>query len=106
MEQSDIRTRQELMGQFGARGGPRSLQVAGTYVDVLGSFENSAQTPVRTIAAPFGNVALCPVEELIVEQSSFPNIHKTIHRLWNVLRSFWARPCNKKSKQTGMRSGG
>lgn len=63
-----VRLRQELMGRLGAQGGPRSWQVAGAYVDVLGAFENAARTPVRTIVGPFGNVALSPVEELIVER--------------------------------------
>jgi hypothetical protein len=63
-----VRLRQELMGQLRAEGGPRSWRVAGAYVDVLGSFENAARTPVRTIGGPFGNVVLSPVEELIVER--------------------------------------
>jgi hypothetical protein len=41
-------------------------EVLGAYVDVLGQFENLAQTSIRTIAAPFGNVRVSPVEELIV----------------------------------------
>ncbi len=64
----DLRTRQELMGKFGAKGGPRSWEVAGGFVDVLGEFENAARTPVRSIAAPFGVVKLSPIEELIVER--------------------------------------
>lgn len=62
-----IRLRQEIMGQLGAQGGPRSWQVAGAFVDVLGPFENSARTPLRTLVGPFGTIALCPLEELIVE---------------------------------------
>ncbi len=64
----DVRTRQDLMGRLGAKGGPRSWQVAGLYVDVLGSFETDARTPVRGIAGPFGELRICPVEELIVER--------------------------------------
>jgi hypothetical protein len=60
--------RQELMGRLDAEGGPRSWQVAGAYVDVLGAFENAARTPVRKVAGPFGHVALSPLEELIVER--------------------------------------
>lgn len=62
------RLRQEIMGRLAARGGPRSWEVAGAYVDVLGSFENLARSPVRTIAAPYGDVKVSPVEELIVER--------------------------------------
>ena len=51
-----------------AKGGPRSWQVAGVYLDVLGTFENLARTPVRLLEAPFGEVRVCPVEELIVER--------------------------------------
>lgn len=61
--------RQELMGKLGARGGPRSWQVAGLYVDILGSFENLARTPLRRIAGPFGDIRLPPIEELIVERA-------------------------------------
>lgn len=69
------RLRQEIMGQLGAHGGPRSWEVAGTFVDVLGTFENLARTGVRTIAAPLGPVRVAPVEELIVERilvSNYP----------------------------------
>lgn len=62
------RLRQELMGRLQGVGGPRSWQAGGLYVDVLGEFENLARTPVRRLAAPSGEVALCPVEELIVER--------------------------------------
>lgn len=62
------RARQHIMGQLEARGGPRSWQVCGSYVDVLGDFENLARTPVRAIRAPFGDVRLAPLEELIVER--------------------------------------
>jgi hypothetical protein len=63
-----VRLRQELMGRMAAKGGPRSWQVAGAYVDVLGTFENMARTGLRKIAAPYGEVALSPPEELIVER--------------------------------------
>ncbi len=63
-----VRQRQEIMAQIGARGGPRSWEVAGTYVDVLGAFENLARTPLRTLRGPYGEVRLSPVEELIVER--------------------------------------
>lgn len=63
-----VRSRQEIMGKLGAKGGPRSWEVSGAYVDLLGRFENLARTPIRTIAAPFGDVRVSPVEELIVER--------------------------------------
>ena len=68
--------RQELMGVLGAKGGPRSWEVSGIFVDVLGAFENLARTKVRGIAAPFGEVRVSPVEELIVERvlvSTYPS---------------------------------
>ena len=63
-----IRLRQELMGRLGGKGGPRSWEVAGGFVDVLGAFENDARTPVRSVEGPFGVLRLSPVEELIVER--------------------------------------
>jgi hypothetical protein len=63
-----VRTRQELMGKLQGKGGPRSWQVAGGFVDVLSSFENLATTPLRRIQGPYGEIALSPVEELIVER--------------------------------------
>lgn len=63
-----VRARQEIMGQLGAKGGPRSWEISGAFVDLLGQFENLAQTSPRTIAAPFGDVRVSPVEELIVER--------------------------------------
>jgi len=64
----DIRTRQELMGQFAARGGPRSWQVAGQYVDILGELETLGRTPFNDLDAPYGPVRLINPEELIVER--------------------------------------
>ncbi len=63
-----IRMRQELMGLLGGKGGPRSWQVAGGFVDILGAFEGFAATPVRKIRGPYGEVAVGPAEELIVER--------------------------------------
>lgn len=62
------RIRQELMGKLGATGGPRSWEISGAYVDVLGEFEYFSQTGIRTIQGPYGDVRLAPVEELIVER--------------------------------------
>jgi hypothetical protein len=63
-----VRLRQEIMARFGARGGPRSWQVSGAFVDVLASFENSARTPLRIMSAPYGEIRVAPVEELMVER--------------------------------------
>jgi hypothetical protein len=60
--------RQEIMARFRAIGGPRSWQVAGSFVDVLSTFENLARTPIRVLEGPFGAVQISPVEELIVER--------------------------------------
>lgn len=67
-ESLTVRLRQEIMGRLSAKGGPRSWEVGGAYIDILGSFENLARTAVRMIRAPFGNVKVSPVEELIVER--------------------------------------
>lgn len=70
-----VRLRQEIMGRLNTKGGPRSWEIAGAFVDVLGNFENAARTPTRSIAAPFGMVKLSPIEELIVERilvSTYP----------------------------------
>ena len=70
------RLRQELMGSLGAKGGPRSWQVGGLYVDLLGSLENLARTSLRRINAQYGEIRICPVEDLMVERilsSHYPN---------------------------------
>ena len=64
----DIRTRQELMGQLGARGGPRNWQVAGQFLDILGQVETLARTPFAELEAPFGPVRLLSAEDLLVER--------------------------------------
>lgn len=69
------RFRQEIMGRLGAVGGPRSWQIVGLFVDVLGSFENLSRSPIRKLATPFGAVSLAPPEELLVERvliSTYP----------------------------------
>lgn len=63
-----IRDRQELMGQLGARGGPRNWEVAGTFVDILGPFESEARTPVRRLQTELGPVTIAAVEDLLVER--------------------------------------
>ncbi len=64
----DIRTRQELMGQLGARGGPRSWQVAGHFVDILGEVETLAATPFDELQAAYGLVRVVSPEDLLVER--------------------------------------
>jgi hypothetical protein len=75
----DVRTRQELMGQFGAKGGPLSWQVAGQYVDILGEVETLAQPPFDELQAPYGPVRLINPEDLLVERvlvSVYPQAHE------------------------------
>jgi len=63
-----IRQRQEIMGQLGAKGGPRNWQVAGMFVDVLGPAETFARTPYRRVQAPYGDVLVMKPEDLLVER--------------------------------------
>jgi hypothetical protein len=74
----DIRTRQQLMGQLGAKGGPRNWQAAGQYVDILGEVETLARTPFYELQAPYGMVRLVSPEDLLVERvliSVYPQPH-------------------------------
>ena len=75
----DLRTRQALMGRLGGRGGPRSWQVAGVYVDILGEVETLARTPFHELQAPCGPVRLVSPEDLLVERlliSVYPQRHE------------------------------
>jgi hypothetical protein len=63
-----LRKRQQIMGQLGARGGPRSWQVAGAFVDLLGPLESLARTPLRQLQGPHGVVQIVQPEELLVER--------------------------------------
>ena len=63
-----LRVRQEVMGELGGQGGPRSWEVAGLFVDLLGVVEKEARTPVRQMQAPSGVVNLIDPEELLVER--------------------------------------
>jgi len=70
-----LRQRQEVMGLLGAKGGPRSWQVAGMFVDVLGAAESFARTPYRRVQGPYGEVRLMKPEDLLVERvlvSAYP----------------------------------
>ncbi len=64
----NLRTRQELMGRLEAKGGPRSWEVAGQYVDILGEVETLARTPFGELQAPYGPVRLVSPEDLLVER--------------------------------------
>ncbi len=71
----DLRTRQELMGRLGAVGGPRSWQVAGQFVDLLGEVETQARTPFVQLEAPHGPVQVVSPEDVLVERvlvSTYP----------------------------------
>jgi hypothetical protein len=73
-----LRERQEIMGQLGAQGGPRSWQVAGAFVDLLGTLESVARTPLRKLQGPYGVVQIVQPEELLVERvlvSIYPQAH-------------------------------
>ena len=63
-----LRERQQVMGQLGAQGGPRSWQVAGTFVDLLGPLESLARTPLRKLQGAYGVIPLAQPEELLVER--------------------------------------
>ncbi len=63
-----LRLRQEIMGQLNAKGGPRSWEVAGMFVDLLGLVETESKTGFRKLKAPYGVVALVSPEELLVER--------------------------------------
>lgn len=64
-----LRRAQNLMGQLGATGGPRSWKVAGLFVDILGLLENEANAPCRTIATPYGMISVIPAELVVVERT-------------------------------------
>jgi hypothetical protein len=73
-----LRERQEIMGQLGAQGGPRSWQVAAAFVDLLGSLESLARTPLRKLQGAYGVIQVAQPEELLVERvlvSVYPQPH-------------------------------
>ena len=63
-----VRKRQEIMGQLGAKGGPRNWEVAGAFLDLLGPVESFARTPYRRLEGPYGGVLLMKPEDLLVER--------------------------------------
>lgn len=73
-----LRERQKIMGQLGAQGGPRSWQVAGAFVDLLGPLESLARTPLRNLQGPYGLIQIVQPEELLVERvlvAIYPQSH-------------------------------
>jgi hypothetical protein len=73
-----LRERQRIMGQLGAKGGPRSWQVAGAFVDLLGPLESLARTPLRKLQGPYGLIQIVQPEELLVERvlvATYPQAH-------------------------------
>jgi hypothetical protein len=73
-----LRERQQIMGQLGAQGGPRSWQVAGAFVDLLGPLESLARTPLRKLQGPYGTIQIVQPEELLVERvlvAGYPQPH-------------------------------
>lgn len=74
-----LRTRQEIMGQLGARGGPRSWEAGGLFVDLLGPVESEATVPFRQLSGPYGLITLVCPEELLVERvlvSVYPQLNR------------------------------
>lgn len=63
-----LRRRQTIMGKLQAEGGPRSWQVAGMFVDLLGQVEGLAKTSRRIIEGPYGPVEMFQAEDLLVER--------------------------------------
>lgn len=63
-----VKLRQEILGALGGKGGPRSWEVAGMFVDILGAAEISGRTPLRELNAPYGKIRLIDPEELLVER--------------------------------------
>jgi len=63
-----LRLRQEIMGHLEAKGGPRSWEVAGMFVDLLGQIETESKTSLRKLKAPYGTITLMNPEELLVER--------------------------------------
>jgi hypothetical protein len=85
-----LRLRQEIMGQLGAKGGPRSWEVAGTFVDILGLVETESKSSFRKLKAPYGVVTLVGPEELLVERvlvSVYPQPNREARACARILAS-------------------
>jgi len=68
MDRIPLRRLQDMMACLGGSGGPRSWQVAGLYVDLLGLLENEARTPCRSVDTPYGTISIVPAELALVER--------------------------------------
>lgn len=68
MDRIPLRKLQDMMACLGGSGGPRSWQVAGLYVDLLGLLENEAKTPCRSVDTPYGTISIVPAELALVER--------------------------------------
>lgn len=83
-----LRDRQQIMGRLGARGGPRSWQVAGGFVDLLGPLESLARTPLRGLEGPYGLIRVVQPEELLVERvlvATYPQAYLPARRCARML---------------------
>lgn len=65
-----------LMGGLGATGGPRTWNIAGLRVDLLGEVESEALTPFREWQTPLGAVTLIQPEAALVERILFAHSPK------------------------------
>jgi hypothetical protein len=63
-----LRLAQDIMARLNATGGPRSWQVCGLFVDMLGMLENESRAPLRKLETPYGTVTLAPRELVLVER--------------------------------------
>ncbi len=63
-----LRLAQDVMAKLRATGGPRSWQVCGLFVDMLGFLENESTSPMRTVQTQYGLVTLVPRELALVER--------------------------------------
>jgi hypothetical protein len=85
-----LRDRQDVMGELGAEGGPRSWRVAGLYVDLLGEAESFGRTSYRRLAGPYGEVLVMKPEDLLVERvlvSVYPGTNETARKCARELAS-------------------
>jgi hypothetical protein len=85
-----LRLRQEVMGQLGAKGGPRNWEAAGVFLDLLGPVESFARTPYRRVQGPYGELVLMKPEDLLVERalvSHYPQPNEEARACARVLAS-------------------
>ena len=85
-----LRLRQQIMGLLKAKGGPRSWEVAGMFVDLLGPVETDLETGFRRLEAPYGAVVLISPEELLAERvlvSVYPQPNRQARACARILAS-------------------